>query len=281
MSRVVYLNGAYISQSHALISIDDRGFQFADSVYEVIALVKGKWIDLDLHLTRLYRSCQEIQLSFPYSLAVLNSIIAELCRRNRLQNGLLYIQVTRGVASRAHVFPFKTNPSLLMTLKPFQFERSQDPMDFVSIITHPENRWTRPDIKSTALLANVLAKQKAHTEGAYEAVYVTPKGWITEGSHSNVWIVNDQGHLQTHPADHCILNGITRQRLLKIALAHGIVISERPFTLAEMKRASAVFLTGTTTLIKAVERIDQEPVKSTSSNSVAFLRKKYLNYCGL
>lgn len=282
MMRVAYINGTYVSQSHAQVSIDDRGFQFSDSIYEVVALVKGKWIDLDLHLRRLYRSCEELTLPFSHSLSSLNSIITQLRRRNRLFNGLLYIQVTRGVAPRRHIFPTSISPTLLMTLNPLKFESQADPLKPVAVITHLENRWARPDIKSTSLLANILAKQRAHLHKAYEAIYVTSDGWITEGSHSNVWIVNQKGELQTHPPTQKILNGITCQRLILLLTNTDIKIRQEPFTLYELKQAREVFLTGTTTFIKLVNQIDNIEIKSDIHPPlVPFLSQKYLDYCGL
>ncbi|MGI4851366.1 MAG: aminotransferase class IV [Janthinobacterium lividum] len=280
--RVAYVNGEYVSQSRAQVSIDDRGFQFADGIYEVVALIKGRWIDLDLHLMRLYRSCQELDLPFCHSMSVLMSIIIQLQRRNRLSNGLLYIQVTRGVAPRGHIFPFNASPTLLMTLKPFKFASQDDDLQSVAVITYPENRWARPDIKSTSLLANVLAKQKAHFQKAYEAIYINSDGWVTEGSHSNVWIVNQEGALQTHPPTQQILNGITRQRLILLLSNTDIKIQEQPFNEYDLKNAREVFLTGTTTFIKPVDQIDDVKINVDPAKSlVSFLSQKYLEYCGL
>ena len=280
--RVAYINGRYVSQSRAQVSIEDRGFQFADGIYEVVALIKGKWIDLDLHLMRLYRSCQELDLAFCHSMSVLMSIIGQIQRRNRLLNGLLYIQVTRGVAPRGHVFPLNISPTLLMTLKPFKFAASDHDLQSVVVITHPENRWARPDIKSTSLLANVLAKQKAHLQKAYEAIYINSEGWVTEGSHSNVWIVSQKGELQTHPPTQHILNGITRQRLILLLSNTDIKIRQEPFNEHDLKNAREVFLTGTSTFIKPVHQIDDVSIKTDLTHSlVPFLSQKYLAYCGL
>ena len=282
MTRVAYLNRSYVPQHQARVSIDDRGFQFADSIYEVVALIKGRWIDLDLHLARLYRSCRELELPFSMSSHVLNSIITKLTHYNRLSNGLLYIQVTRGVAPRRHIFPISLSPTLLITLNPYKFESQNTPLKAVSVITHPENRWKRPDIKSTALLANVLAKQQAHIHHSYEAIYVTANGWVTEGSHSNVWIVNQRGELQTHPATQSILNGITRQRLILLLSDSNIKIRQEPFSYHDLKQAKEVFLTGTTTFIKPVNQIDNQKINPNVYDAlVPLLRQKYLAYCDL
>jgi D-alanine transaminase len=280
MAGIVYINGSYLPSQKACISINDRGFQFADSVYEVIGLMEDKFIDLDLHIERLFRSCYEIRLPFCLTSSVIISIIDELKQRNRVRNGYLYIQVTRGVAPRSHLFPKEAKCSLLMSLNPYKFEKQEDAPHPVSIITLPESRWARPDIKSTSLLANILAKQQAYEEGSYEAIFINHEGWITEGSHSNIWIVNKEGKIQTPPTDQQILGGIARLRVLKLLKKYKIEFYEKNFTYEELISSQEIFLTGTLSLIKSVGVVDGHKLSRQAPGSVTmFLREKYFDSC--
>lgn len=257
MSRIAYVNGRYLPHALAGVHVEDRGYQFSDGVYEVIAVQNGHFVDEDEHLNRLDRSLSELQMAWPMSPRAMRTVIREVVRRNRIGNrGIVYIQVTRGVAPRNHAFPNSTESALVMTA------RSLPPLDRgvmrrgVSVITVPDLRWSRRDIKSISLLPNVLAKQMAIDHGAFEAWLVDDDGMITEGTSSNAWIVTGGGELATHHADRAILNGITRRMVMEICAQQGIAFVERAFTIDEAKTAREAFLTSTTGLVKPVIQID-------------------------
>lgn len=257
MSRIAYVNGRYVPHRQAAVHIEDRGYQFSDGVYEVIATVRGRLIDEQAHLQRLDRSLAALQMRWPMTPAALCIVLRELVRRNRLSGlGAIYLQITRGVAPRNHPFPGGIEPALVMTarpLPPFDVEAARRG---VRVITLSDERWKRPDIKSVSLLANVLAKQQAVEAGAYEAWLLDDSGLITEGTASNAWIVTRDGELVTRQADRAILNGITRCALIDLARAHGVRLVERAFGAAEARVAAEAFLTSTTSWLKAVVRID-------------------------
>ena len=255
MSRIAYVNGRYVPHAHAAVHIEDRGYQFADGVYEVTAVYGGRFIDEERHLDRLQRSLAELRIAPPMSRRALKVVMRQMVRRNRVVNGLVYMQVTRGVAPRDHPFPTgSTNALVLMARHTPPFDAAAE--DGVDVITLADIRWKRCDIKSVALLANVLGKQEARDAGAYEAWLVDEAGYITEGTSTNAWIVTDSGELLTRHADQAILNGITRQALLDAAAGEGIVFIERAFTVAESYAAREAFLTSSTSFVKPVARID-------------------------
>lgn len=256
MSRIAYVNGRYLPHRRAMVHVEDRGFQFADGAYEVIAVRGDGFLDEGPHLRRLHRSLSALQIAPPMSDAALKSVMRETVRRNRVSAGMLYIQVTRGSAPREFAFPAAARPSLVMTarnLKPL------DPKlltEGVRVITVPDIRWARPDIKSVALLPNALGKQRAKEVGAYEAWQVDRDGNVTEGTSSNAWIVTAQDEIITRHADQGILNGVTRLGILKVAGEAGLKLIERSFSVAEAKAAREAFLTSTTNFIVPVVRID-------------------------
>src|SRR5512132_631059 len=256
MSRIAYVNGRYVPHRDARVHVEDRGYQFADGVYEVIAVNHGRPIDEAAHLERMGRSLAELGISWPMSRASLHVVMREMIRRNRLAGlGSIYMQVTRGVAPRNHAFPSRAEPVLVMTariLPPFD----QAAQRGVRVITLADIRWKRPDIKSVSLLPNVLAKQRAIEAGAYEAWMIDDEGMITEGTASNAWIVTKDGELVTRATDHSILSGITRGAVLRLAREHGLRAVERPFSLEEARAAIEAFLTSTTASVKPVVRID-------------------------
>jgi D-alanine transaminase len=262
MSRIAYVNGRYLRHAEAGVSIDDRAFLFADAIYEVIEIFDGKSIDEAAHLERLSRSARELRIDLPVGERALKLILRELVARNRVAFGHIYLQVTRGVARREHFFPEAGTPATLVANA-----RSSDRAAAeakaragIKVISLPDIRWKRPDIKSTSLLPNVLAKQQAKEAGAYEAWLVDEAGFVTEGASSNAWIVDADGALVTHPADSGILRGITRARLFEIAAAHQLKIVERRFTLAEARSAREAFITGATSLVLPVVAIDGERI---------------------
>ena len=262
MSRIAYVNGRYLPQPEASVNIEDRGYQFGDGVYEVVHLYDGRYIDEDRHLDRLERSLREMRLSMPMSRAALRMVLREVARRNRVTEGLLYMQVTRGVARRDHPFPARpVPPALVVTIKripPF-------PMDVekwgVAAITHPDLRWARCDIKTVNLLPNCLARQAAREQGAAEAVlFDEATGLVTEGAATSFWIVDEHGVIRTRHLDNSILPGCTRGALMAELAEAGIAFEERQFSLEEMRRAREAFLTSATSFVKPILKIDGQPV---------------------
>ncbi len=271
MSRVAYVNGRYIRHAEAGVSINDRGFLFADGIYEVIEVFGGRLIDEEGHLQRLARSARELRLDLPVAQAALRRILRELVARNRVSDGHVYLQVTRGAAKRDHFFPKAGTPATLVAFahRGDRAAAEARAQSGITVISLPDIRWKRPDIKSTSLLPNVLAKQQARDAGAYEAWLVDAQGFVTEGSSSNAWIVDDAGALVTHPADSAILSGITRARLFQVAAARGLNIVERPFALAEAFKASEAFISGATTIVLPVVAIDDHKIGSGAPGPVA------------
>jgi D-alanine transaminase len=268
MARVAYVNGRYVPVSALAIAIEDRGYQFADGIYEVVKVLGGRPCDLERHLDRLQRSLAALSIAAPMTRAALRSVLAETLRRNRLATALLYIQVSRGAAPRNHPFPKAAVPSLVVTVRRPVFPSAGERAEGARVVSLPDQRWGRCDIKSISLLANVLARQQAATEGCREAFLVTEEGVVTEGSASNAYIVDRDGRLITHPLGERILGGVTRAVLLELARADGIEVVERPFTLAEAKTAREVALTSTTSLVLPVTEIDGQPIGNGRPGSV-------------
>ncbi|MGO4656135.1 D-amino-acid transaminase [Ensifer sp. 2YAB10] len=271
MPRIAYVNGAYVPHADAGVHIEDRGYQFADGVYEVCEVRHGYIVDLTRHLDRLDRSLRELRIDWPMSRAALVHVIREVIRRNRVRNGLFYMQVTRGVARRDHVFPSKeTMPTIVITAKRTDAEAiAKKATRGISAITVPENRWDRVDIKSVGLLPNVLARQKAKEEGAQEAIFVDPDGTVKEGAATNVWIVDRDGTLRTRPAEHGILKGITRTTLMDVAGPLGLRIEEKAFSVEEMLAAREVFITAATSICFPVVSVDGRPIGNGHPGSIA------------
>jgi D-alanine transaminase len=258
MSRIAYVNGRYVAHRDASVHIEDRGFQFADGVYEVCEVKGGRLIDERRHMERLARSLGELRIGLPMTEAALGVVLREVARRNRVDDGIVYLQVTRGVAPRNHAFPVPAvQPGMIVTAKSLD-RRAGDKRAAagVSVITVPENRWARVDIKTVSLLPNVLAKQKAKEAGAFEAWFVDGDGFVTEGSSTNAWIVTAERRLVTRPADFGILRGITRSVVFELAAREGLAVEERRFSLDEALAASEAFITAASTLVMPVVRID-------------------------
>ncbi|MGH6988316.1 MAG: D-amino-acid transaminase [Stellaceae bacterium] len=260
MSRIAYVNGRYLPHRFARVHIEDRGFQFADAVYEVIAIAGGRFVDEARHLERLKRSLGEVGIAPPMSEAALRLVLRETVRRNGVADGIVYLQVTRGAARRDFAFPKAVRPSLVVTAR---HQKIMDPARTrrgISVIMLPDQRWRRPDIKSVALLPNVMAKQRAAEAGAGEAWQVDTDGNITEGTSSNAWIVTAEGELVTRQADTNILNGVTRRGLVDILAREGVRLVERSFSVAEAKAAREAFITSATNGVMPVVVIDGTPV---------------------
>ena len=260
MSRIAYVNGQYVSHRDATVHVEDRGYQFADGVYEVFAVMGDKLIGEQGHLERLAHSLSELRIEWPMSRPALMVAVKEIVRRNHVRDGLVYLQVTRGVSPRDHPFPQHSDSALVITA------RKSGPLDKdtlrngVDIITIPDIRWQRCDIKSVALLANVLGKQEAREANAFEAWQVDEDGYITEGTSTNAWIVTASGELVTRNVSTSILNGVTRLAVLEAAVEVGVDIIERPFTTLEALAAREAFITSSTSHVKAVTRINGQSI---------------------
>ena len=261
MSRIAYIDGAYQPLNQPGIYVEDRGYQFADGVYEVCAIRDGKLFDEAAHLDRLERSLAELAMPMPMSRAALQSVMRETVRRNLVRTGIVYIQVTRGVAPREHSFADGLKPVLVITARPLDGRRkSQILSKGIDVISVPDQRWARCDIKSISLLPNVLARQAARNATVQEAWQIDQAGFVTEGAATNAWIVDGEGRLRTRPADNEILNGIVRQVLLQCAAEQGISVHEAAFTLDEAKAAQEAFSTASTMAVFPVVKIDGQKI---------------------
>ncbi len=261
MPAIAYVNDTYLRLSEAVVSIQDRGYQFSDGVYEVFWVENRRVIDLDAHFDRLENSLTRLMMVSSWSRPVLHVIINETIRRNRLIRGFVYLQITRGVAPRHHLFPDTLDLSLVVTAQPAESPHAQMMEDGVMVVTIEDIRWKQCDIKAIALLPNVLGKQKAADQGAFEAWQIDPEsGLITEGAASNAWIVDAHNVLRTHPSDDRILGGIVRQNIVQLATNLGMPLSEQAFTMEEVANAREAFLTSTTNFVLPVTRINTTPV---------------------
>lgn len=278
MSRVAYVNGTYRPHGQAVVHIEDRGFQFADGVYEVWAVFDGRLADFEGHMTRLKRSLTELKIDIPMSDAALSRVLAETIRRNRVGNGLIYLQVTRGTAPRDHAFPRDVAPSVVVTAKSVDPSRNEAlAKKGAAGVTQPDLRWGRCDIKTVGLLPNVLAKQAARESGAYECLMYDEMGLVTEGASTNVWIVDAEGKLRTRDTQANILKGITRTALMKLVEAEDIEVEERAFTVEEAKQAREVFVTAASTFVMPIVSLDGTKIGDGKPGPVATrLRETYL-----
>lgn len=269
MSRFAYVNGAYVRHEEASVHIEDRGFQFADSVYEVVYLHKGRLIDAGPHLDRLERSLNELDMDMPMSRAALNIVMKELVRRNRLTTGLVYMQVTRGSSKRDFPFPEDTMPTVVLTARRVPAFNPNAALSGMKVMTLKDIRWGRCDIKTTALLAASMSKQKALDKGFADAWLLDDDGFVTEGTSNNAWIVTKDGKLQTRPPSEEILNGITRRAVLELAKREGIEIIEKAFTPEEAANAKEAFVTSASACVKPVTQINERVIGNGEVGSVS------------
>ncbi len=262
MGRIAYVNGRYLPQARAMVHIEDRGYQFGDGVYEVCEIKGGALIDEARHMERLARSLNELSITAPLAPGALALVTRQIIARNKISDGYLYIQVTRGVAPRDHCFPAKPiRPSLIITVRAIDPAKGEAlAAKGIAVVSMPDLRWKRPDIKTIGLLPNVLARQAAKEKGAYEAWLIDAEGMVTEGAASNAWIVSHDGVIITRHIDRAILRGVTRTTLLDLIAADGLRLEERGFSLAEAKSAREAFITGATTLVMPVVCIDGQAI---------------------
>ena len=278
MSRIAYVNGRYLRHAEAGVHIEDRGYQFSDGVYEVCGVRHGQLMDEDYHLERLERSLRELRIAMPMNMRALRLVLREVVRMNGIADGMVYLQVTRGVARRDHPFPNPAvRPALVITAKRLSLVKiAQAVAQGVAVVTMSDQRWARRDIKSISLLANILAKQAAREAGAYEAWLVDQDGFVTEGSSTNAWIVDADGRVITRPLSADILPGVTRRVLLEAAAREGIEVVERPFTVGEARSAREAFISACTAIITPVVKVDGQVIGNGAPGSITMrLRAAY------
>jgi D-alanine transaminase len=271
MSRIAYVNGRYLPHGQAAVHVEDRGYQLADGVYEVCEVFGGRLIDERRHMARLDRSLGELRIRWPMTSSALGVVLREVIRLNRVTEGLVYLQVTRGVAPRDHGFPTtEVPPALVVTARGIPLGiRDERAAKGVAVITVTDNRWERVDIKTISLLPNVLAKQKARESGAFEAWFVDKNGFVTEGSSTNAWIVTADGALVTRAAEGGILRGITRSVLVEYAGREGLRLEERSFSVADALEAREAFLTSATAIVTPIVKIDGNRIGNGRPGPVA------------
>jgi D-alanine transaminase len=281
MSRIAYVNGRYLPLRQAMVHVEDRGYQFGDAVYEVCEVRQGRLIDERRHLGRLKRSLDELQIKLPMSPVALGIVLREVIARNRIGYGIVYLQVSRGVARRDHAFPApEVPPSVVVTARPLNARRNEAlAAAGIAVVSVPDNRWGRVDIKTTGLLPNVLARQAAVAQGARDAWFVDKDGMVTEAASANAWIVTQAGRAVTRPADHGILKGITRTVLFDVIKAQGLSVEERAFALSEAYAAREAFVTAASQIVLPVVRIDGRAIGEGKPGPVATaLRRAFHEY---
>jgi len=281
MSRIAYVNGRYLPHRDAMVHVEDRGYQFADGVYEVCEVRGGRLVEERRHLARLKRSLDELRIRMPMSLAALGIVLREVIARNRIGYGVVYLQVSRGVARRDHAFPAPAvPPSVVVTARALNKARNEAlAAAGIAVVSVADNRWGRVDIKTIGLLPNVLARQAALDQGARDAWFVDKNGAVTEGASTNAWIVTAAGTVVTRPADHGILRGITRTVLFDVIKAQGLRLEERPFTLSEAYAAREAFVTAASQIVLPVVRIDDRVIGEGRPGPVATtLRREFHRY---
>jgi D-alanine transaminase len=278
MSRIAYVNGRYLPFRDAKVHVEDRGYQFADAVYEVCEVRGGRLVDQRRHFERLQRSLGELRIKLPMSLAALGIVLHELIVRNRIGYGLVYLQISRGVARRDLAFPQpEITPTVVATARSLNLVRGEAQAKAgIAVVSVPDNRWGRVDIKTVGLLPNALARQSAIDKGAREAWLVDKDGAITEAASANAWIVTKDGMLVTRHANHAILRGITRAVTMETAKGQGLSFEERGFKLDEAYAAREAFITSATQIVMPVVRIDGHTVGDGSPGPVATaLRREF------
>jgi len=278
MPRIAYVNGAYVPLADAVLPIEDRATQFADAVYEVWAVRKGKMMDVPGHFARLERSLNELRIAAPFTMGTLHVILRETMRRNKLVNGMVYLQISRGVAPRDHLFPANTKPSVVIIARPIDVAGANRRAETgIAVITTPDIRWGRVDIKTVGLLPNVLAKQAAKDAGVHDAILVTADGIVTECTSANLWIVDAKGVLRTHPVTNSILNGITKRTVARLAQERQIGLIEAEFTVKDALEAREAFMTSANAFVTPITRIDGHAIGTGTPGPIALaLRQAYI-----
>jgi len=279
MKNITYINNKFVKNSNAKISVEDRGFLFADSVYELISVFNKKIVDIDQHLNRLKSSLNKVKIKYNFNKKKIRKIINKLIKLNNVINGYIYIQITRGVAERKHEFPKQYKPTTIIFTKNLNVDKKIYKKG-VKIITIPDLRWLRRDIKTTSLLPNVLSKQLAVEKNAFES-WLIDNGNITEGSTSNAWIIKSSNTIITHPANTKILKGVTRDTIIKILKKNNFNVIEKPFNLIEAKNAKEAFITSSTLSVLPVVKIDNYNISNGKpgdiTKKIMYLYNNYIN----
>ena len=279
MKNITYINNKFVKNSNAKISVEDRGFLFADSVYELISVFNKKIVDIDQHLNRLKSSLNKVKIKYNFNKKKIRKIINKLIKFNNVINGYIYIQITRGVAERKHEFPKQYKPTTIIFTKNLNVDKKIYKKG-VKIITIPDLRWLRRDIKTTSLLPNVLSKQLAVEKNAFES-WLIDNGNITEGSTSNAWIIKSSNTIITHPANTKILKGVTRDTIIKILKKNNFNVIEKPFNLIEAKNAKEAFITSSTLSVLPVVKIDNYNISNGKpgdiTKKIMYLYNNYIN----
>jgi D-alanine transaminase len=268
MSRIVYVNGSFVPEADAKVSVFDRAFLFAEGVYEVTAVLGGRALDLEAHLARLDRSLSEMEISPPLTRAELRALHQDLIAKNGVNEGIVYLEITRGPADRDFLYPEGAEPTVVAFTQSRPLLDNPYAKSGVKVVTIPDIRWKRRDIKSTALLAQTMGKQAAKRRGAYEA-WMVEDGVVTEGTSSSAFILDIEGRLRTQPLGHHILPGVTRRAVMRLAEARGLTVEERPFTVAEAFQAREAFLTAASAFVLPVVEIDGVPIGTGKPGPVA------------
>jgi D-alanine transaminase len=268
MSRLVYVNGSYVPEEEAKVSVFDRAFLFGDAVYEVTAVLGGRLVDFEPHLARLDRSLAEIALAAPLSHAALLALHLELVSRNRLDEGIVYLEITRGSAERDFAYPDRPAPNVVAFTQNRPLIASPYAESGVKVVTIADLRWKRRDIKSTSMLAQAMGKQEAKLRGAYEG-WMVEDGMVTEGTSSSAFILDAKGVIRTQPLGRHILPGVTRRSILRLAALEGVAIEERPFSVAEALDAREAFMTAASAFVLPIIEIDGVPIGDGRPGRVA------------
>jgi len=273
--NIAYVNNKFVNFLHATIHIEDRGLQFGDSVYEVIAFMNdNNFIDLDFHLERLKYSLKELDIKFKYKKKELITIFKKIIHSNKFINGIIYMQITRGVQNRSHAYKKNLKPTVIIYAKKTAFN-TQKKIKGVNVITYEDYRWYRRDIKTTNLLPNILAEHEAHKKNAYTAILLK-KNKITEGCHSNIWIIKNK-KIYTHPSNTDILKGVTKKRLIYIIEEFGLELIEKSFTLKKLLNSDEVFLTSASSFVTPIIKVDSKLINKGKIGNIT-LRLSQLYY---
>ena len=277
MPNITYIDGKYLNYEDSKIHVNDRGYHFGDAVYEVIVFNKNIFYDFDAHIQRLFKSLKSLEIKFSLSSSSLKIIINNLIRLNKAIIGSVYIQVSRGVAERNHSF-HGLNIKPILTIILTKKANIENNLKGVKAITLNDNRWSRPDIKTTQLLPNVLAKTLANKNNAYESIFIDDEGYVTEGSSSNIWVLNKENQLITRNLDGKILSGITRNSISLFAKKNNITVVEKKFTQIELYNAKEVFLTSASSFIMPIVKIDDQNINQGLVGNISLeLRKLYFD----
>ena len=274
MPNLSYVDGNYYNHADSKIHINDRGYHFGDAVYEVILFNEGVFYDFDAHINRLFNSLKSIEIEFSFTKKTIELIVKNLIRLNRVTFGSVYIQVSRGIAERNHTYDNLKIKPVLTIITSKKHNTTNADIKCVKAVTLRDNRWSRPDIKTTQLLPNVLAKTMANKQGAYESIFIDDQGFVTEGSSSNIWIINYKNEIITRNIDGKILSGITRKTVAEFAKLNDLKVIEKKFSKEDMIKAKEVFLTSASSFVTPINEIDEVKINNGEVGQLSVKLKK-------